>query len=190
MVSYQFRSTRCPYHHTTKVFQHASSQPSSAAIKENEAQWLWKQALNIDINDIIYLHLHQKDEFSGAKLTLVDCEGVQSPPLQLPVGTCAVALLGALENALAPTLRLDPPLWISETKEKILPRLRKRSTAATVLFMDYVFRIVRNNNIHAVPEPASPPVNGDYEKWFGSHHILCLTDIFQYLTAQLSLHNG
>uniref|UniRef100_A0A1I7XS16 PH_RBD domain-containing protein n=1 Tax=Heterorhabditis bacteriophora TaxID=37862 RepID=A0A1I7XS16_HETBA len=71
---------------TPNQLMHASSQPSSANSKDPEQQWLWRQAINIEIDDIIYIHLHQRDEFSPSSLTLVNCEGVQCPPLQLPVG--------------------------------------------------------------------------------------------------------
>ncbi|CAI5446177.1 unnamed protein product [Caenorhabditis angaria] len=136
---------------------HASSQPSSAHSNNGEFSNLWKNAIQIDMSEIIYIHLHQKDETSPACLTFVNCEGVQSAPLHLPAGQHTIAFLSSLEAGLAPILRLDPPLWIGSTKEKMLPRLRKRSTAvsASSAMLDYVFRLVRTSGA----EPSIPPPN-------------------------------
>ncbi|KAK5976099.1 hypothetical protein GCK32_019327, partial [Trichostrongylus colubriformis] len=121
-----------------------SSQPSSASGKETEQQWLWKQALNVNMEDIIYIHLHQRDESSPSSLTLVNCDGVQCPPLQMSAGQHSLVFLATLESGLAPTHRLDPPLWSGPGKEKALPRLRKRTSAVgSGAMLDYVFRIVR-----------------------------------------------
>ncbi|CAJ0598802.1 unnamed protein product [Cylicocyclus nassatus] len=129
---------------TPNQLMHASSQPSSATVKESEQQWLWKQALSIDMEDIIYIHLHQRDDSSPSTLTLVNCDGVQCPPLQMSAGQHSLVFLTSLEAGLAPTHRLDPPLWGGPGKEKTLPRLRKRTTAVgNGAMLDYVFRIVR-----------------------------------------------
>ncbi|KAK6009247.1 hypothetical protein OSTOST_25851, partial [Ostertagia ostertagi] len=121
-----------------------SSQPSSASGKEAEQQWLWKQALSVNMEDIIYIHLHQRDESSPSSLTLVNCDGVQCPPLQMSAGQHSLVFLATLESGLAPIHRLDPPLWSGPGKEKSLPRLRKRTTAVgSGAMLDYVFRIVR-----------------------------------------------
>ncbi|VDM80424.1 unnamed protein product [Strongylus vulgaris] len=92
---------------------HASSQPSSATVKESEQQWLWKQALSIDMEDIIYIHLHQRDDTSPSTLTLVNCDGVQCPPLQM-----------SAEKTL-PRLR------------------KRTCAVGNGVMLDYVFRIVR-----------------------------------------------
>ncbi|PIO66776.1 hypothetical protein TELCIR_11499 [Teladorsagia circumcincta] len=92
---------------------HASSQPSSASGKEAEQQWLWKQALSVNMEDIIYIHLHQRDESSPSSLTLVNCDGVQCPPLQM-----------SAEKSL-PRLR------------------KRTSAVGSGAMLDYVFRIVR-----------------------------------------------
>ncbi|KAE9418917.1 hypothetical protein Angca_002346, partial [Angiostrongylus cantonensis] len=130
---------------TPNHLMHASSQPSSANAKEVEQQWLWKQAINVNMDDIIYIHLHQRDESSPSSLTLVNCDGVQCPPLQMSTGQHSLVFLTTLEAGLAPTHRLDPPLWGGHGKEKALPRLRKRTTAVggSAAMLDYVFRIVR-----------------------------------------------
>nr|CDJ89035.1 RUN and RabGAP TBC domain containing protein [Haemonchus contortus] len=129
---------------TPNQLMHASSQPSSASVKDAEQQWLWKQALIVNMEDIIYIHLHQRDESSPSSLTLVNCDGVQCPPLQMSNGQQSLVFLATLESGLAPTHRLDPPLWSGPGKEKALPRLRKRTTVAgSGAMLDYVFRIVR-----------------------------------------------
>lgn len=90
----------------------------------------------------------------------------------MSAGQHSLVFLTTLEAGLAPTHRLDPPLWGGPGKgaftsgdrgraniylrcsfnktawyfleEKALPRLRKRTTAAgTGAMLDYVFRIVR-----------------------------------------------
>ncbi|CAI4228871.1 unnamed protein product [Auanema sp. JU1783] len=151
---------------TPNQLMHASSQPSSASIRDKDEQWLWKHAISIDINDIIYIHLHQKDENSECTLSFVDCEGVQSPPLQLPAGQHALTFLTSLESGLAPLLRLEPPLWTGNGSEKMLPKLRKRSTAvsATMAIMDLVFRIVRTSGKDPIPSPElQSPTSAEHE---------------------------
>ncbi|KAK6742526.1 hypothetical protein RB195_010036 [Necator americanus] len=130
---------------TPNQLMHASSQPSSATAKDAEQQWLWKQALSIDMEDIIYIHLHQRDDSTPSTLTLVNCDGVQCPPLQMTTGQHSLVFLTTLEAGLSPTHRLDPPLWGGPGKEKSLPRLRKRTSCAVGggAMLDYVFRIVR-----------------------------------------------
>ncbi|CAB3402709.1 unnamed protein product [Caenorhabditis bovis] len=138
---------------------HASSQPSSAHSNNGEFSNLWKHAVHIEMQEIIYIHLHQRDENSPACLTFVNCEGVQSAPLQLPAGQHSIAFLSSLETGLAPLLRLDPPLWTGQSKEKILPRLRKRSTAVSMTapaMLDYVFRLVRASGVEPAPEDDEP----------------------------------
>lgn len=138
---------------------HASSQPSSGHSNNGEFTNFWKNTINIEMQDIIYIHLHQKDESSPTCLTFVNCEGVQSAPFQLPAGQHSISFLTSLETGLAPLLRLDPPLWTGTTKEKILPRLRKRSTAvANPAMLDYVFRLVRTTGIEPSPEDIEDPL--------------------------------
>uniref|UniRef100_A0A158P9H1 Rab-GAP TBC domain-containing protein n=1 Tax=Angiostrongylus cantonensis TaxID=6313 RepID=A0A158P9H1_ANGCA len=63
----------------------------------------------------------------------------------MSTGQHSLVFLTTLEAGLAPTHRLDPPLWGGHGKEKALPRLRKRTTAVggSAAMLDYVFRIVR-----------------------------------------------
>lgn len=157
---------------TPNQLMHSSSQPSSASYEHISCDnnWLWRHTLNIDINDIIYVHIHQYDEDSPTTLIFIGGDGVQQSPMQFPVGHHALAFLSCLESGLAPYNRLDPPLWLSEDKGKILPKLRRRTSItasdSTGSFTDdcklhdYVFRIVpsyapvlpigeRNNNFDA-----------------------------------------
>ncbi|CAJ0943055.1 unnamed protein product, partial [Mesorhabditis belari] len=127
---------------TPNQLMHANSQPCSAN-RENEPQpYLFKQAISIDISQIIYIHLHQKDERSPSVLIFVNAEGVQSAPLQFPMGQHSLVFLSSLESGLAPCHRLEPPLWTSHGKEKILPKIR-RKTSSQGPAQDYVFRIIR-----------------------------------------------
>ncbi|GMR42503.1 hypothetical protein PMAYCL1PPCAC_12698 [Pristionchus mayeri] len=126
------------------------SQPNSATSKD-EGKFQWKQAVTIEMNQVIYIHLHQKQhEESSSCITFVTCEGGQSPPLHFPSGQHSLVFLTALESGLAPLYRLDPPLSQDQCKEKTLPRLRRR-TSATNSSSDYVFRIVRLTSSVPVP---------------------------------------
>ena len=60
------------------------------------------------------------DESYPSTLTFVNCEGVQSAPLQLPAGQHSLVFLTALETGLAPSLRLDPPLWAGHGKGMLI----------------------------------------------------------------------
>ncbi|KAK6035258.1 hypothetical protein COOONC_27235 [Cooperia oncophora] len=153
---------------TPNQLMHASSQPSSASGKEAEQQWLWKQGSHREYGGY---HLHsictrEVNESSPSSLTLVNCDGVQCPPLQMSAGQHSLVFLATLESGLAPTHRLDPPLWSGPGKEKALPRLRKRTSAVgTGAMLDYVFRIVRVGGNEFLPtykqeeeeEPLLPP---------------------------------
>ncbi|CAJ0583161.1 unnamed protein product, partial [Mesorhabditis spiculigera] len=148
---------------TPNQLMHASSQPCSAS-RDGEQNYLFKQALTIDISQTIYIHLHQKDEKSPSVLIFVNTEGVQSAPLQFPMGQHSLVFLTTLESGLAPFCRLEPPLWTSQTKEKILPQIRRKTSSAGPT-LDYVFRIVYITGPHRVPSeiepttPQSPPLN-------------------------------
>ncbi|GMT19332.1 hypothetical protein PFISCL1PPCAC_10629 [Pristionchus fissidentatus] len=129
----------------------SSSQPNSATSKD-EGKFQWKQAVTIEMNQVIYIHLHQKHEECSSCITFVTCEGGQSPPLHFPSGQHSLVFLTALESGLTPLYRLDPPLAQDQSKEKTLPRLRRR-TSATNSSSDYVFRIVR------LTSEISPPLD-------------------------------
>ncbi|VDM82933.1 unnamed protein product, partial [Strongylus vulgaris] len=62
-----------------------------------------------------------KDDTSPSTLTLVNCDGVQCPPLQMSAGQHSLVFLTSLEAGLAPTHRLDPPLWGGPGKGNSIP---------------------------------------------------------------------
>uniref|UniRef100_A0A158Q7J9 Rab-GAP TBC domain-containing protein n=1 Tax=Elaeophora elaphi TaxID=1147741 RepID=A0A158Q7J9_9BILA len=131
---------------------HSSSQPSSASCDSIpcDGDWLWRHIININISDIIYVHIHQYNENLPTTLIFVGGDGVQHSPMQFPAGHHLLAFLSCLESGLAPYNRLDPPLWISKEKGKILPKLRRKSITSEVSgncgeenkSQDYVFRLV------------------------------------------------
>ncbi|VBB29002.1 unnamed protein product [Acanthocheilonema viteae] len=131
---------------------HSSSQPSSASCDNLpcDSDWLWRHLININISDIIYVHIHQYNENSPTTLIFVGGDGVQHSPMQFPAGHHLLAFLSCLESGLAPYNRLDPPLWISREKGKILPKLRRKSITNELnancdegsKSQDYVFRVV------------------------------------------------
>ncbi|EJW87907.1 hypothetical protein WUBG_01179 [Wuchereria bancrofti] len=129
-----------------------SSQPSSASCDNLpcDGDWLWRHIININISDIIYIHIHQYNENSPTTLIFVGGDGVQHSPMQFPAGHHLLAFLSCLESGLAPYNRLDPPLWFSREKGKILPKLRRKSITKELNIshdeesksQDYVFRLV------------------------------------------------
>ncbi|CAG9535902.1 unnamed protein product [Cercopithifilaria johnstoni] len=130
---------------------HSSSQPSSASHEKlHDNNWLWRHIININISEIIYIHIHQYTENLPTTLIFVGGDGVQHSPMHFPAGHHLLAFLSCLESGLAPYNRLDPPLWISKEKGKILPKLRRKSTTNELntncseksKSQDYVFRLV------------------------------------------------
>ncbi|VDN54995.1 unnamed protein product [Dracunculus medinensis] len=139
---------------TPNQLMHSSSEPNSAAIDippHYDNNWLWRHTINININDIIYIHIHQQSEDSSPSLIFIGTDGVQHSPMHFPIGQHILAFLSCLESGLMPYNRLDPPLWISKEKGKILPKLRRRSSISMLdstsntegqELHDYVFRII------------------------------------------------
>ncbi|MFH4975860.1 hypothetical protein AB6A40_002569 [Gnathostoma spinigerum] len=140
---------------TPNQLMHCGSQPTSASSDSSgcDNSWLWGHVINVNMNDIKYIHIHQLDEQSPATLVFVGCDGVQHSPIEFPIGSHMLSFLSCLESGLLPYNRIDPPLWVSESKGKMLPRLRRRtslcatdSTAAVstddCVLHDFVFRLV------------------------------------------------
>jgi hypothetical protein len=137
------------------------SDPPSPTKQENvDNGQLWKHnTIIINIQTIIYIHLHKQDENSPVSLVFVDAEGVQHRPFQFPPGQHAVAFLACLESGLNPAFKLDPPLENKPGIGKILPHIKARrsslipkstdSTDESNLNSpeknDYVFRIRKLN---------------------------------------------
>ncbi|EEB20263.1 run and tbc1 domain-containing protein, putative [Pediculus humanus corporis] len=116
---------------------------------ENQDKSLyWEYALNVSIDEIVYVHCHQASD-SGGTIILVGQDGVQRPPIHFPKGGHLLSFLSCLENGLLPHGQLDPPLWSQRGKGKVLPKLRRKSKENSDGktedddSTDYVFRIVR-----------------------------------------------
>uniref|UniRef100_A0A0N5AVY8 Rab-GAP TBC domain-containing protein n=1 Tax=Syphacia muris TaxID=451379 RepID=A0A0N5AVY8_9BILA len=138
---------------TPNQLMHSNSQPNAMCVDTTNSEWLWRHAINLNVNDIIYIHVHQNDEESPATLVFVGGDGVQHSPIRFPFGQHAVLFLNCLETGLQPYRRLDPPLWISKDQGKMLPKLRRRTSLPVSAesektkveeyeLNDYVFRIV------------------------------------------------
>ncbi|XP_069998043.1 small G protein signaling modulator 2-like isoform X2 [Penaeus vannamei] len=111
----------------------------------------WEYALNVRVEEIVYVHCHQQGD-SGGTIVLVGQDGTQHPPIHFPKGGHLLAFLSCLENGLLPHGRLDPPLWSQRGKGKVFPKLRRKARALTSKqggtdsedeeATDYVFRII------------------------------------------------
>ncbi|KAI6201561.1 Small G protein signaling modulator 1 [Aphelenchoides besseyi] len=157
------------------ILMHSCSQPASgpgSPIKQDSVDnsQIWKHTIIINLNSIIYIHLHQQGENNPILLVFVDAEGVQHRPFQFPPGQHCIAFLACLESGLSSMHhRLDPPLWHEPGKGKVLPQLKKRrssllrkSTDSTENDLnspekhDYVFRIRKlNGQVFTLPPVAA-----------------------------------
>ncbi|CAG9857477.1 unnamed protein product [Phyllotreta striolata] len=105
----------------------------------------WEYALNVRLDDIVYVHCHQDSEIGGTVI-LVGQDGVQRPPIHFPKGGHMLAFLSCVETGLLPHGRLDPPLWSQRSgknhtkRRRPLPALAENEETSK----DYVFRIVDN----------------------------------------------
>uniref|UniRef100_A0A1A9UGI2 Rab-GAP TBC domain-containing protein n=1 Tax=Glossina austeni TaxID=7395 RepID=A0A1A9UGI2_GLOAU len=111
----------------------------------------WAYALNINVDDIVYVHCHQnKCEDNGGTIILVSHDGLQCPPIIFPEGGHIQQFLSCLETGLLPNGQLDPPLWSQRGLGKFIswPKcVRKRILPSVIESFDdgpedYVFRIV------------------------------------------------
>ncbi|UXI14403.1 small G protein signaling modulator 2-like [Sarcoptes scabiei] len=116
---------------------------------------LWDFALNVSLDNIVYLHCHQQRHDCGS-IVMVGRDGVMHPPIKFPKGGHLLSFLSCLETGLMPYGQLDPPLWSQKGRGKILPKLRRKgqsldkNTAQTNdenqddgdFAADYVFRII------------------------------------------------
>ncbi|XP_034490390.1 small G protein signaling modulator 1 [Drosophila innubila] len=116
---------------------------------DKEAYWAY--ALNINVDDIVYVHCHQsRGEDSGGTVILVGQDGVQRPPIHFPEGGHMQQFLSCLETGLLPHGQLDPPLWSQRGIGKMFlwPKSMRRRILPSVMEsvdetpIDYVFRIV------------------------------------------------
>ncbi|XP_075156542.1 trabuco [Haematobia irritans] len=121
------------------------------AEEDEDKESFWAYALNINVDDIVYVHCHQnRGEDSGGTVILVSQDGVQRPPIIFPEGGHMQQFLSCLETGLLPHGQLDPPLWSQRGLGKIFPwpKSVRRRILPSVLEsfdetpIDYVFRIV------------------------------------------------
>ncbi|KAM7349306.1 trabuco isoform 1-T2 [Cochliomyia hominivorax] len=119
--------------------------------EEVDKEHYWAYALNINVDDIVYVHCHQnKGEDSGGTVILVSQDGLQRPPIIFPEGGHMQQFLSCLETGLLPHGQLDPPLWSQRGIGKIFPwpkSVRRRILPSVMESfdetpIDYVFRIV------------------------------------------------
>lgn len=83
----------------------------------------WEYALNINVDDVVYLHCHQggdKPDGNDSSLILVGQDGVQRPPIIFPGGGHLASFLSCLETGLLPHGQLDPPLWSARGSGKVI----------------------------------------------------------------------
>ncbi|XP_025420283.1 small G protein signaling modulator 1-like, partial [Sipha flava] len=113
----------------------------------------WDYAMNVNVDEIVYVHCHQQGNDNGGTIVLVAQDGVQQPPIHFPQGGHLLAFLTCLENGLLPHGQLDPPLWPQRGKGKVFPKLRRRGrsqiqdisndlSSSTEESRDYVFQII------------------------------------------------
>ncbi|KAH8387140.1 hypothetical protein KR093_005048, partial [Drosophila rubida] len=119
--------------------------------EEIDKEAFWAYALNINVDEIVYVHCHQsRGEDSGGTVILVGQDGVQRPPIHFPEGGHMQQFLSCLETGLLPHGQLDPPLWSQRGIGKMFlwPRSMRRRILPSVMEsvdetpIDYVFRIV------------------------------------------------
>ncbi|XP_071848613.1 small G protein signaling modulator 1-like isoform X3 [Apostichopus japonicus] len=173
----------------------------------------WDYALTVNLEDIVYLHCHQQPDCGGT-LVLVGQDGVQYPPIHFPCGGHLLAFLTCLENGLLPRGLLDPPLWLQRGKGKVLPKLKRKSSAqqlnpggsestspkeGTQIFegeeaTDYVFRIIsafKPDIDHDEAILHSPPKFTNFPwslKDFGPRHQLIRQNLVQSLHSPKSVY--
>lgn len=116
----------------------------------------WSYALNINVDEIVYVHCHQSGEDgAGGTIIFVGQDGVQRSPIHFPAGGHMAAFLSCIETGLLPHGQLDPPLWsqrgmgkkiVSKSRRQPLPSLREASAEDVPIERDYVFRVVNKSN--------------------------------------------
>ena len=139
--------------------QQAAQSPPATANGNSESDKIdyWAYALNINVEEIVYVHCHQaRGTDTGGTIVLVGQDGIQRPPIHFPEGGHLAAFLSCLETGLLPHGQLDPPLWSQRGIGKIFPwpanKSKQRRPLPSVLEnndelpIDYVFRIVNKSN--------------------------------------------
>lgn len=113
----------------------------------------WNHALNVSVENIVYIHCHQQKHSCGS-IVMVGRDGVMHPPIKFPKGGHLLAFLSCLETGLMPYGQLDPPLWSQKGKGKVFPKLRRKGQSPQCsegeectdddddVASDYVFRVI------------------------------------------------
>ncbi|GAB6030127.1 hypothetical protein CHUAL_005806 [Chamberlinius hualienensis] len=139
---------------------------SAENLSKDDKSVYWEYALNVNIDEIVYVHCHQQADCGGT-IVLVGQDGVQHPPIHFPKGGHLLAFLSCLENGLLPHGQLDPPLWsqrgrVVDYKQmwhqsigKVFPKLRRKGKGSPAIAKDesssmenedetadFVFRII------------------------------------------------
>lgn len=124
----------------------------SEAEDKDKSSIYWDYAMNVKVDEIVYVHCHQQGD-NGGTVVLVGQDGVQRPPIHFPKGGHLLAFLSCLETGLLPRGQLDPPLWSQRGKGKVFPRLHRRGRNQPAARLedseessDYVFRIVSKSS--------------------------------------------
>ncbi|XP_050520777.1 small G protein signaling modulator 2-like isoform X4 [Daktulosphaira vitifoliae] len=131
----------------------SSYQNENLDFETNDKSQYWDYAMNVNVDEIVYVHCHQQGNDSGGTVVLVAQDGVQQPPIHFPQGGHMLAFLTCLENGLLPHGQLDPPLWPQRGKGKVFPKLRRKGrtqmqdisndlSCTTDESRDYVFQII------------------------------------------------
>lgn len=81
----------------------------------------WRFSIDINVDDIIYLHYHHQppEAGHGGSIVLVGADGVQHAPIVFPIGQHPLHFLSCLESGLLPHAQLDPPLWMQRGKGRL-----------------------------------------------------------------------
>ncbi|XP_026805238.1 small G protein signaling modulator 2-like isoform X6 [Rhopalosiphum maidis] len=130
-----------------------TNQNDHPEIDTSDKSQYWDYAMNVNVDEIVYVHCHQQGNDNGGTIVLVAQDGVQQPPIHFPQGGHLLAFLTCLENGLLPHGQLDPPLWPQRGKGKVFPKLRRKGrsqiqdisndlSSNTEESRDYVFQII------------------------------------------------
>ncbi|XP_001949009.2 small G protein signaling modulator 2 isoform X4 [Acyrthosiphon pisum] len=130
-----------------------TNQNDHPEIDASDKSQYWDYAMNVNVDEIVYVHCHQQGNDNGGTIVLVAQDGVQQPPIHFPQGGHLLAFLTCLENGLLPHGQLDPPLWPQRGKGKVFPKLRRKGrsqiqdisndlSSNTEESRDYVFQII------------------------------------------------
>lgn len=83
---------------TPNQLMNGYSEPTPNGNTDIDKSIYWAYALNINIDDIVYVHCHQKSSLdeSGGTIILVGQDGVQRPPIHFPEGGHMSSFLGEI----------------------------------------------------------------------------------------------